>query len=121
MLSQIRIDVRVVTVSFVGKSLKSTLVVVPGTEAEHREKYSVFLFIRDQLFKLFLGCDSDIKVTVGSHDDSVVAAFDKVFFSELVCRDYTVTTVCSARRRKGVDSPLDLCMVISGNAGYNNI
>ncbi len=90
----------VAAVSVVGKGLHFVVLDIACTEAHYRQVHAAFALLLHKLFKLALVGDTYVQVAVGAEDNAVIAALNKVFFGNGICRLNAAFAVGNAVRFK---------------------
>ena len=88
------VDVGVVSVAVVSQCFKTVVLIIACAEAQNGEEHAAFTLFLNEPCKLRLGGKSHIKVAVGGEDNSVVAAVDKIFLSNIVSGVDACRTCC---------------------------
>jgi len=78
------IDIKVVTVALIGQLLHLRIFDIPRSESEHRQENAVRTLRFDQAYHLCIAGCADIKISVCSKNDAVIAAFDEILFGDLI-------------------------------------
>ncbi len=81
-----RVNVGVFTVAVLGDDLEFIVFEITRTETQDGYIDAAFSLFRYEFFQLFVIADADIEVAVGSENDSIIPAFDKVLGRDRVGR-----------------------------------
>ena len=104
------VDIVVVSVSVVGDRFHLVVLIISHAIAEYRETDAALCFLFYVTGQVTLGGDADVKVTVGSEDDAVIPALNKVFFSCLIGHFQSVLAVCRAACFQRFQERHDSCL-----------
>ena len=105
------INIWIVSVSAICKSLHARILNVSCAKAKYRQKYTCFFFLFYKILK-FIGIRySNVKITVSSHDDSVYAAFNEIVGSDLISSLHSALSVGASVCAETVDGPLYFILV----------